>query len=501
MAQKSRQQVFPWFGIGMTGIVLVSAALRFWHLGRFNTLVFDEVYYAKFASNYLTQTPFFDGHPPLSKYIIALGMWLGSRLPFQGDEVNGLSGSLVAPWTYRWLNALLGSFMPLLVGGIAYRLTYRRSYALVAGLLVAADGMLVVESRFALNNLHLVFLGLLGQLLFLLALDRQGLRRWFWLALAGICFGAAISIKWNGLWFLLGIYWLWLTAWGLRWLKRTLQGKADSLDRWGRPRVSIYSPLQNLTQLNLLQMGVYLAAIPIAVYRLLWIPHIRLNPEFGFWQVQQQILQYHQRVGGNIPDVHPYCSAWYTWPWMVRPVAYFYQKVREPGEVAPALPPLPEGATRFVYDVHSIGNPMLWWLSTLAMLCLLAILVQSFGLWAVDAIANPKTPKPHSLLSPNPALWTALYLGLNYLANFLPWVRVSRCTFLYHYLGASLFAGLTLAWAIEQGLNNTQLWPKRLGIGALLLIGLGFVFWMPVYLGLPISVEGFEVRMWFKSWI
>jgi len=46
-------------GSGWDGYcVLLSAGLRFWGLSRFNTLVFDEVYYAKFANNYLTHTQF-----------------------------------------------------------------------------------------------------------------------------------------------------------------------------------------------------------------------------------------------------------------------------------------------------------------------------------------------------------------------------------------------------------------------------------------------------------
>ena len=497
MLEKSSWQRFPWFTFGMTGIFLLSAALRFWNLGRFNTLVFDEVYYAKFASNYLNQIPFFDGHPPLSKYIIAIGMWLGSRFPVQQELENGLSGSLVAPWTYRWVNALLGSLLPILIAGIAYRLCHRRSYALVAGGLAVADGMLLVESRFALNNVHLILFGLLGQWSFLLALDRQGLRRWLWLTFAGISFGAAIAIKWNGLWFLLGLYWLWAMAWGLHWF--TLRWPASRFDRWGRPRMPSYSPLQNLTQLNVLHILVYLAIVPVLVYRLLWIPHLRLNPESGFWRLQQQILQYHQQVGGNTADVHPYCSAWYTWPWMIRPVAYFYQRVRTPEETVPALPPLPDAATQFVYDVHSIGNPVLWWLSTLAILCLLVVLMQPLCQWIVRLCRRPATAKPS--LSLTPSLWMALYLTLNYLANLLPWVRVTRCTFLYHYLSASLFSGLTLAWFIEQGLKSPFLWHRRAGIGVLLLVAIAFVFWMPLYLGMPMSVYDFRLRMWLPTWI
>ncbi|MGB3758808.1 MAG: phospholipid carrier-dependent glycosyltransferase, partial [Rivularia sp. (in: cyanobacteria)] len=125
----TQKQSFSWFKIGMIAIFVLSLALRFWGLGRFNTLVFDEVYYAKFAQNYLTQTSFFDGHPPLGKYIIAIGMWLSNYFPFWQDTVNVLTGVARSPWSYRWINALFGSFIPLIVAGIAYQLSYRRSFA------------------------------------------------------------------------------------------------------------------------------------------------------------------------------------------------------------------------------------------------------------------------------------------------------------------------------------------------------------------------------------
>src|SRR4028119_2089539 len=109
LSKKLSNQRFPWFWMGTATVFLLSAGLRFWGLSRFNTLVFDEVYYAKFANNYLTHTQFFDGHPPLSKYIIAIAMWIGSHVPFGQETVNGLTGSLRSPWSYRWLNALTGS--------------------------------------------------------------------------------------------------------------------------------------------------------------------------------------------------------------------------------------------------------------------------------------------------------------------------------------------------------------------------------------------------------
>ncbi len=294
----------PWFWIGMAGLFFLSVALRFWGLSRFNTLVFDEVYYAKYGNNYLNHIPFFDSHPPLGKYLIAIGIWIDSHNPFDHNSLkNALTGSLLSPFSYRWLNALTGSLIPLVMAGIAYQLSHRRSYALIASLFTAADGLLLVESRYALINIYLVIFGLLGQWFFLLALDNQPGRRGFWLALSGICFGASISVKWNGLGFLLSTYLVWICAWVIR---GSREGKsfASSL----HDQASTRTPLQNLTQLGFLHLLFDLGAIPALVYCLTWIPHLQLNPTSGFWQLHQQILGYHQHVGSG-PQEHPYCSS------------------------------------------------------------------------------------------------------------------------------------------------------------------------------------------------
>lgn len=188
LSKKLSNSSIPWFSIGLTAIFFISVVLRFWGLGRFNTLVFDEVYYAKFANNYLTGTHFFNAHPPLSQYIIAIGMWIGSHLPIGQDTVNSFTGSLRSTWSYRWLNALTGSFIPLVVAALAYQLNRRKGFALIAGLFAAVDGLFLVESRYALNNVYLDIFGLLGQLLFLIALSQQRQRRWVSLALSGIFF-------------------------------------------------------------------------------------------------------------------------------------------------------------------------------------------------------------------------------------------------------------------------------------------------------------------------
>jgi hypothetical protein len=62
---------------------------------------------------------------------------------------------------------------------------------------------------------------------------------------------------------------------------------------------------------------------------------------------------------------------------MWRPVAYFYQTARNTTEAAPAYPPLPAGVGKVIYDVHAMGNPFLWWLSTAAIVLLLLLLINA----------------------------------------------------------------------------------------------------------------------------
>lgn len=511
LLSKRSNSSISWFSIGITAIFIISVTLRFWGLSRFNSLVFDEVYYAKFANNYLTNTPFFNAHPPLSQYIIAIGIWIGSHLPFGQDTVNSLTGSQRSTWSYRWFNALTGSLIPVVVGALAYQLNRRRSYALIAALFAAADGLFLVESRYALNNIYIVILGLLAQLFLLMALNKPRQQRRGILALSGVFFGACAAVKWNGLGFLLGVYLVWAVVWTMHWVRKFLvkrdvgtaekeegkRGKGGKGDRgiggefFGvKPLKTKLSqtPLLNLRDLNVFHIIGNFAIIPILTYSLLWIPHLLMNPRPGFWQMQQEILNYHQNIG-NGPEVHPYCSRWYSWPLMLRTIAYFHHAPEHNSEAISLESPVTGGVANAIYDVHAMGNPALWWLSTAAILLLLVLLVLRFKL-----SRSWKVPPTRTTL-------VVLYLVINWLANLLPWSQVSRCMFLYHYMCASVFASLGLAWVVDWLVQSKRGEYQGIAIALILIILVAFCFWMPIYLGLPLSVEGYKWRMWLRSWI
>lgn len=532
---------FRW---GLVALWLLALAVRFWGLSRFNTFVFDEVYYVKFANNYLTQTPFFDGHPPLAKYLIAIGIWLGEKMP-GAFRYNDLAGSWLSTWSYRWLNALTGSLIPLLSAGVVYQLSDRRQMALLAALLVAMDGLFLVESRYALVNVYLVLFGLGGQYAFLVAINSVATKQpysWraaLWLLLAGISFAASFAIKWNGLGFLLGAWLLWGLAWIVRWLNPE-RPSVKPIPSSQREAIAAASPIRRLnlqtpSYLPIWGMGLCLVIVPMLVYGLIWLPHLHLNPDMGFWRLQQEILSYHQRVGGNTPQVHPYCSPWWTWPLLLRPMVYFFEAVPQVTDQLPVYgPPLPAGTAQVVYDVHAIGNPILWWLSGVAIGLLSLYLLYHLGQWFTawtgtyhfgDTLLPKPTLPDHRAapvnvdFSPTPPNargertivsfnWLAAYCVLNYAANWLPWAKVSRCTFIYHHMGAALFGFLALAFVLDRWLQTKPVRPAQrrqsllrpLAIGILVGITLSFLFWLPLYLGLPLSPMARYLRLWLPGW-
>ena len=473
----------------MIGIFVFSLVIRFWRLERFNTFVFDEIYYAKFANNYLTKTPFFNAHPPLSQYLIAIGIAIGEKLPFGAGVVNDLTGSVVKSWSYRWLNALTGSFIPLVVAGLAWQLTHRSRLAILAGVLSALDGLFLVESRYALNNIYLVLFGLLGQICFLIAarqLNRGESWRtsftrpsmsWIWMTLSGFFLGCSASIKWNGLWFLITIVGIYIFAWLFRFIDPMSVSMSD--DELTLP--------QKITNVPIGPLVLGIAIVPILTYYILWMPHIAQNPDLQFWILQQKIYLYH-KGSSVIGNVHPYCSTWQTWLTMLVPVAYFYKLGIDPNEpIALNAPNIPLSPGASIYAVHAMGNPLFWWMTTAAIIAIGITLL--LRLW-------------NSLLGRGFSdSFVLVTMMIGYGANLIPWMGISRCAFLYHYMGSSVFATLALAWWGDRALSRENPTLTRTTWIAIGLCALGFMFWMPVFLGLPLDEVGYRSRMWLPSWV
>ncbi len=518
--------------IAVLGVLFFAFVCRFWGLSRFNEPVFDEIYFATYGYDYLKGIEFFDVHPPLGKYIIAIGLWIFQFLPLQqsGGGTEGVAS--ISAFGYRWIGAAFGTLIPLWVGILAYKIGHRVSFGVIAGMLTALDGLLLVESRYALINTYLLTFGLLGLICFLMAVDRRH-GRIFWLILAGIGFGACWSVKWNGLGFLLAVYGFYGLALLLSWIAPKAMHDPDSSVE-ANPLTPLYPPIEpslsdieatdepeitsDTTSNASVKQGIFtkfsqkrtaripannslrgaariplplfaltLAIVPAIVYRLSWVYHLKIAPSYGFWEMQKQILGYHSQVGGNIGETHPYCSPWYSWPWMIRPVGYYFQSWQE-------------GAKTTVLDVHAFGTPILWWFSTLAIFGTLIIV--ALWLWRIgrdDRLRQFHLVAAVHLVSPI-NLSVGSFIAIGYAANFLPWMLVSRCTYIYHYMGASLFSFLALAWVLDRVWQRPELQLRAIAPTVILICFAAFLFWSPIFLGLPLSREAFELRMWMSSW-
>jgi dolichyl-phosphate-mannose-protein mannosyltransferase len=236
-----------WGWAGPLLITALGAFLRFNRLSVPKAVVFDETYYVgdawailqhgveinhvKNANALLAagSTKILAGtqgelvaHPPLGKMMIAVGEWLFGLTPFG----------------WRFSVALIGSLAILMLARIVRRMTGSTLLGCIAGLLLALDGLELVLSRTAILDIFVMFWVLAAFGLLVIDRDRGRARlaaaadalgqpgsgepdprgprlgiRWLRVA-AGLCLGAAVACKWNGVWYILAFGVL-VLAWDL----------------------------------------------------------------------------------------------------------------------------------------------------------------------------------------------------------------------------------------------------------------------------------------------
>ncbi|MEO1132635.1 MAG: hypothetical protein AAFX40_08010 [Cyanobacteria bacterium J06639_1] len=268
-------------------------------------------------------------------------------------------------------------------------------------------------------------------------------------------------MKWNGLGFALGLGFLGVLVWAIA-LLRPKQ----------LPRLGI---LARITQLRWWHYVVCFALVPAAVYVVQWIPHIWLYPR-GVTELPSgtdavpvlwnTLRDLHRDLIGNHTNanvgvgtdkvVHPYCSTWLSWPVLGRPISYYFDADDSQWQ-----------------SVLAIGNPILWWLALPAVV----------GLTISTMIRFRAFPA---------------YVLLGYAANYLPWMKVSRCLFLYHYMSALVFSVMALAFVLDGFLHHRRTTVRLIGLFAIGAIALSQIFFTPIWLGLPVTPQQFYLRMWFR---
>ncbi|MBI3573355.1 MAG: phospholipid carrier-dependent glycosyltransferase [Candidatus Kerfeldbacteria bacterium] len=279
---------------------VVALGMNFWHIGQPASLISDEVFFVRDGHEYIVRQAYFDPHPPLGK------MQLGAIFKLFG----------YSPVTWRSLNAVEGALIVPLVWWIAWRLTKSRRAAAIAIILSLLNGLWLVDARLGLINIPYLLYALVALAAMLKALDSR--RPVWWLILAGVFSGAALSVKWLSILITvpaLGL-WLWPEWFGLTRVKKNIR----------------------LTRLTIGP----LVLLPLLIYWLVFRLHFAwLGLPSSFFQTNLQMLHYHLSVPGT---GDPYAQPWWGWLVLWQPFPYFLQHVH--GRLQ---------------SIWSLANPLVWW--------------------------------------------------------------------------------------------------------------------------------------------
>jgi dolichyl-phosphate-mannose--protein O-mannosyl transferase len=447
--------------------------------------IFDEIYFADFAHDDLKGIAYFDPEPPLAKLMIAAGEWLYGewRIVFEGARGNPADLGFT-PFGWRWMGSVFGTLIIPLMYLLALRLWPNRLFAVAAATLTCFDGMFFIQSRIGMIDIFPIFFIVLAYYVFHVHLQSRTLRSSaLTLILTGVTIGIAIAAKWIALAALASMLFILLVRLLRRHLHFSIRSEAGGW-LWGRteglgPAAPGGMAIPAYVGLAL----VAFAALPLAIYIASWLPFFgrgQFHSLADLWAYQVSAYQYH----AHLTATHPYGSPWFSWPFLYRPVAYYFENTGLGIDAASGQP--------LVAGMVNLGNPWIWWSS---IPCLL--------LMPYYAIRYKSYP--------------AAFIALGFVTQYLPWAPITRVLFLYHMFGGLIFMVLALAFVLARvgtGIADLELnaWSWRRLSGRPVLYAwlavavLFFVYFYPVWTGLPIGDQqylgGFgHGRMWFLKWI
>lgn len=501
------RRLYAWLGPAL--VVLLAGVLRVWNLGAAHDLMnqFDETYYVKDAWTLLhlgyegswpsnanesflagdvdvfTTDPAFVVHPPLGKWIIGLGMLV------LGPE----SG-----WGWRITTALLGTAAVLLLMLIAKRLTRSTTFAVVAGLLMAVDGLAISMSRVALLDTPLTFFVLLAVLFIVVDRERTMTRiaqtaaarfsgdeppMWGpvlwnrpWIVAAGAALGAATAVKWSGVWVLaaLGVYLVVTDALARR-RAGVLLWPTDAL-RQGVATFVLLVPIAFVVYVAswtgwLATEGGYdrhAADADPATGLFAWVP----LPLQSLWL--NHVTMYN--AASQIVADHSYESPAWQWPLLLRPTGMYYHHDAFGENGCEAV----NGCSEVV---SSIPNPLIWYAGVAAVLFLAYRFVVARD-WR------------HALVLTGVA------------ATYLPWLFFPERTVFQFYTVLTLpFMLLALTFALRDiaGPAGADAYRRHTG-QRLVLVFLGVAlalsaFWYPVISAMDVPYDFWRLHNWMQGWI
>ena len=195
-------------------------------------------------------------------------------------------------------------------------------------------------------------------------------------------------------------------------------------------------------------VGACLVIVPLLVYGLSYLPYLSFGhdwaiaggPGYG-WSVDElhaQMFGYHF----NLTAGHDSASPWWSWPLALKPTWFHVGNFDD----------------RQVALIYNGGNPVLFWAGIPALFACAALAWRRRSLALVLIVAA-------------------------FAFQYVPWIRIERATFAYHYLTAVIFAMIAVAYVVDELLRRPA-W-RELAIGYLALAAVVGLLIFPLGSALP----------------
>jgi dolichyl-phosphate-mannose-protein mannosyltransferase len=390
---------------------------------------FDEVHYVPAARQMLEPvlpSPLLNPmHPPLAKELMAVSIRVFGDVPLGWRYPSVLFGSL--------------AIVAMYLCGLA--LFTARGPALASALIAFFNQMVFVQSRIAMLDISALAFGLFAIAAFISGFRKR--RPHVWFAFAGLAFGLSIGCKWSGL-FALAICIVIVAVIRLMQSWRTQFADGNTCD-WYQPGL--------WPDLRYYHFAVCFVLLPALVYLATFVPLYGLSfPDI--LAAQRKIFS--DNTTTAIAS-HTYMSAWPSWPFLVRPVWYLFDKLGD-GRIA---------------AVVFLGNPLVLWPA-----------LPALGICLRDWIVTRRA---------DAFLILSFYFG-----PYLAWAMLPRTLgFIYYYLPSATTASLALVYALRRG-NS----PRWLLWAFVAIAFAGFAAMLPISAAfVGTSMETFNRLMIFQNWI
>jgi len=416
--------------------------------GYYNSMYFDEIYHGRTAYEHANSLKTYEWtHPPLGKVLIMLSIELFGMTPFGWRFAGMLAGVLMVPAMY-------------MMGKLLFQKTH---HAFLGAFVMAFDMMHLAQTRIATIDSFAVLFILLAYLCMFRYLQmsflRDGWRTLLPLGLSGFFMGLACASKWVGLYSGAGLAVLFF--WSM--VRRVLDYRAARIKGGeSKKQVELFWKYAVGTLASCL---LFFIILPFVIYYFSYIPQFRWEGGLNwdrFAAMQKMMYNYH----ASLTATHPYQSPFYEWPLMLRPMWYYSGVYVPDGKVS---------------TIMGMGNPLVWWAGA-------AAAVYALIKWLIPHLTGSK------VTDHRPAI---LFVAAT--AQFVPWIFITRATFIYHYFASLVFVILCIVYAFEQ---ITAYHPKagaRLQATYMILVLAAFIGFYPFATGVPMSRAWADTMNWFKG--